>query len=140
VKQLNRQEAIDKYRKMADWLEAHPDVPVPHGNACSGTWLSLEDARKAMHLSGSWTKAYSENQVEYEHEVAPGLWFWIWVSRSEVCQRVQVGTKHVEAHDEPVFEWKCGPEDNPESDEQQTGFPVGAPPSGGETGYDACRP
>lgn len=28
-------------------------------------------------------------------------------TRQVVCERVQVGTKHVEAHDEPVYEYQC---------------------------------
>lgn len=28
-------------------------------------------------------------------------------TRQVVCERVQVGTKHVEAHDEPVYEYLC---------------------------------
>ena len=32
------------------------------------------------------------------------------MTKHRTVERVQTGVKHVEEHDEPVFEWKCVPE------------------------------
>jgi hypothetical protein len=102
---------IANVREYANWLEAHPGVPTPTGGLFPITWLgTIEQVRKATHLSGDWTKRYIEGQVCYQRAFDQDIDVTLYVARDQVCTKVQTGTRHVPAvpeHDEPVYEWKC---------------------------------
>jgi hypothetical protein len=108
-----RAEMISSIRALASFLEIHPDVPVEYILAYS--YPSLAQARKATHLSGAWDKSFNGSLVDYDKSIGSCVKLSMSVMRSEVCTRVQTGVKHVEAvpaHDEPVYEWKCAPEND----------------------------
>lgn len=76
--------------------------------------VTVEVARAAMASApGNWTKKQAEDQIRYEKSYGEKLVFSMGIWRSQVCERVQVGTRHVEAipaREEPVYEWRCAPE------------------------------
>jgi hypothetical protein len=113
----DRATLIARLRGMADWLEANPGVPVsPYSEVTVAVFgADLEEARAARAAApGGWRKQTSptDNYISYEHGEDDGtvrsrVTYAIHVAKSATCERVQIGVKHIEAHDEPVFEWKC---------------------------------
>jgi hypothetical protein len=113
-----REVFIQRIRAMADWMEAHPDLPLsPYSELQVSYFGDMGEARAAReHAPGGWRKQTSptDNFISYEHGDDDGTAEWqvtyvihVAKSGSSTCERVQVGTKHIEEHDEPVFEWKC---------------------------------
>lgn len=116
-----RQNQISALRKMADWLEAHPQVDITYGIQVD-FYCSMADAQ-AIRASavGGWHKEISEysNYTGYvrtfTHPDIPAykaVSYGLQVAKRETCERVQIGTRHVEAqeaYDEPVYEWRCEP-------------------------------
>ena len=110
---------IARLRAMAAWLEANPDLPLsPYTDVTISYFGTRDDARAARESApGGWRKHTSptDNYITYQHgdhDPDSGKWdvtYEIHVAKSgsSTCERVQVGTRHVEAHDEPVYEWKC---------------------------------
>jgi hypothetical protein len=106
-----------RLRLMADWLDANPQLPIsPYSDVQIIEFCDMEQAREARRSApGGWKKSTSptDNFITYEHHAEESdsiRWrviYAIHVSKKATCERVQVGTKHVEEHDEPVFEWKC---------------------------------
>lgn len=109
-------------RQLAADLESGA-LPVPFDISITAFWalgddghiterLTAEDARQAMTAApGSWSKEYTGNYVSYRKSYGGGhVTYDISMDRTEVCRRVQVGTKEVPATDattEPVYEWVC---------------------------------
>jgi len=110
---------IARLRGMADWLEAHPEIPLsPHVSIGIHQFADSEaharQVRKAA--GGGWVKQASpeSDYVTYVHgDGAPwSVKYFLNINKAATsCERVQVGTLHVEAHDEPVWEWRCGPQE-----------------------------
>jgi hypothetical protein len=109
-----------RLRAMADWLDANPGVPLsPYSEVQINYFTNdIEEARAAREAArGGWRKQTSPtaSYVTYEHGDTDGGEFagkWavtyaIHVAKAATCERVQVGVRHVEEHDEPVYEWKC---------------------------------
>lgn len=120
-----RSAKINGLRKMADWLEANSDIPIPRAlGGC--VFLDMSEARDIRKTAHGWTKSTTEDYFQYTLRFAPdnpefnGTNYIVYVQKSEqTCRRVQVGTKHVEAieaHDVPVYEWQCEPVKNDEAD------------------------
>ncbi len=119
LRQDGRSTLITRLHALADWLEANPDVPVsPYAEVRIDYFgAALDEARAIREAApGGWVKRTSstDNYISYEHgdgsdEMKWRVCYAVHVSKSEStsCERVQTGTRHVEAHDEPVFEWKC---------------------------------
>lgn len=127
-----REQVIRDLRAFADALEAttNEQFPTPYVSfslysievptdddpyACRN--LTFDDARLAMAaLPGKWRKTVNDNGLYYAKQFGETCRVYLNIDRSATCERVQVGTKHVEAteaHDEPVYEWRCndiGPE------------------------------
>jgi hypothetical protein len=103
-------------RAMADWLEANPAATMAYSSEVS-TWVDLAEAREIRKMTpGGWDKSDRDFAVAYSRNFTPGLpayhqiAYRLYVSKSETCEQVQVGTEHVEAHDKPIYEWRCGPD------------------------------
>jgi hypothetical protein len=116
---------IARLRAMAQWLEDSPGVPVSEFSPVHvSQWTdSVDDARAVMAAHpGGWSKDTSptDNYITYRHGDAdpadPNRWNVLYQlhvrKEAGACERVQVGTRRVEAveaHDEPVWEWRCAP-------------------------------
>lgn len=109
-----------RLRALADWLDANPEVPVsPYGQVQVYQFTDDMDIARAARASapGGWDKDTSpvDNYITYQHKALPELddsdkWtvqYALHVSKSATCERVQTGVRHIEEHDEPVYEWKC---------------------------------
>lgn len=123
AKVTGRDILIARLRGMADWLAVHPDLPIsPFCDVeISVFGQDLDGARGAMASApGGWRKGTTaaSNFISYEHgdydPEDPARWnvvYRIHVAKDDsTCERVQIGTKFVPEHEEPVFEWKCAPD------------------------------
>lgn len=101
-------------RAMADWLEAHSEVQIPSIDVT--VWsFGGRTFQQAVAALGAFDKEYTDSFVRAVVRFgALRLVFSDW--RETVCQKVQTGTRHVDArtivteepeHDEPVYEWRC---------------------------------
>jgi hypothetical protein len=74
---------------------------------------NITKARKLRKLMpGGWRKFTSPARayIDYVRDFGGGVSMSVNVSKGSTCERVQVDTTHVpavEAHDEPVYEWRC---------------------------------
>lgn len=126
IQELRKERAAEfaGYRRAADLMEAHPEVPAP-GVLPSGElrWWFYEwqadaavkhiaDIRRAV--GGTWTKREAGSKMYFERDG-----YTISVDREVVCTRRVVGTKTVtlpavEAQPErtverDIVEWDCQP-------------------------------
>jgi hypothetical protein len=116
-----RQGIIKGLRDLADALESRPGLPTPYrvevdlfwqiaDNGNLGGRIRPEHGRAAMAaMPGDWSKRSADAFVSYNRAFGPDVTYGINVDRAKVCRKVQVGTRNVPAHDEPVYEWKCDP-------------------------------
>lgn len=104
---------------MASWLEAHPEVPLnPYIPISIDQFANTEEEAREIRAAapGGWRKDGNQTSdwVSYEHGDDDSRWevtYRLNVNKeATACERVQVGTRHVEEHDEPVYEWKCAPD------------------------------
>lgn len=105
----DRAEVVKGLRDFADWLESNEQVPVPW-EIRGQHFLSIEEVRAGMHLTGPWEKRFIGSYAEYSRAFGGNVALEFNVEREQVCRKVQVGTKHIpatEARDEPVYEWQC---------------------------------
>lgn len=126
-----RWQALKDLRGMIDWLEAHPDVPLPCeiDPAYSYNRLLIVSVRGKSGLEviarafGDCRKDYSDEQMSLEKPFGCQKLKAVW-SRAEVCERVVVRTEEVPeqtipeqviparvepAHVREVVEWRCPP-------------------------------
>lgn len=98
--------------EMTQWDEYGNDYQdTGYGDA-----MTADDAREAMRgAPGNWEKRINGDRVLYVKSYGDDVEFTINVQRTDQCERVQVGERHVPAvpaHNEPVYEWRCAPEPN----------------------------
>lgn len=123
-RQEMRQEMADALRAMADDIVSGA-IPMPYDISVTAFWKmtddgnlggmnTVDDARSAMAaVPGGWSKSLSGSYATYQKRYANHVTFGVSMDRGEVCRKVEVGTRHVEAteaHDEPVYDWVCDPE------------------------------
>jgi hypothetical protein len=122
----DRAEMIAGLRAMADWLEAHPGVAVDRFSPVTmNLFAETEDEARAVRAAapGGWEKDAKGDYLTYARQFSGEGYrcvveYQVHVNKRSTCERVQVGTRHVEAveaHDEPVYEWRCAPPASPES-------------------------
>jgi hypothetical protein len=125
-----RQEYIEGLRKLADLLEATPELPIPAIYDTAVKWhewnFAAEVARLSSLIPGTMRKNdpsedwYNATYYELASAEKLGPFTLTVVSyRSTVCEKVQTGTKTVKvpaveaapAHvkEVPVFEYVCSP-------------------------------
>jgi hypothetical protein len=109
----NREEFIKGLRDIADFFEDRPELPIPNYGESFYIWeKSLVNARERAIQMAPAEKIYLESYFNLQRRFGPHKVVVSW-ARDAICERVQVGTKHVpaytvEAHEEPVYEWDCG--------------------------------
>jgi hypothetical protein len=115
----------DGLRRLADWLDANPQVDVPwtgseYDPLQIGVWVAKEKlAAIVKALPGTVEKDYSADNVVRVNATFGDLHVSAYAGRSEVCERVVTGTETVtvpavEAKPEhtevrEVVEWRCHP-------------------------------
>jgi hypothetical protein len=105
-----RERQIAGIRELADWLEAHPDIPVPH--ALSGSSEFAYELIHAQHgedqkavvaavaraLPGKVDKKVlkaNDELFSITGRLPGGIWIKAIADRDEVCERVVTGTREV---------------------------------------------
>lgn len=114
-------------RAFADWLDAHPEVPLPNDGKSSfsalGSFVLDDDqaretlAAVARALPGKVDKDYSGESYMRVHGVVDGIHVSYVCNREAVCERVVVGQRTVSKEvpvayeerevTEDVVEWRC---------------------------------
>jgi len=127
----DREEFVANLREAADFFENHPDCPVPDtfgGLSLTVKVNTIEDLRKAFHLSGKWDKEYQGDLALYRKIFGnlpsgkdrwtrgPHVVLTLSLPREEVCVKTVVGKKYIEppayystpqGYYEDVVEWTC---------------------------------
>ncbi len=128
---MNTQERtalIQGMRDCADWLEQSPQFNIAY-YASVDVQLQLksyDDGQNQLanfarsgHIEKDVIGAAPNESIRLTKRFGPYVKAWDAVNRVEVCERVVVGTRIVEAspeyviparpqHEEEIIEWKCG--------------------------------
>jgi hypothetical protein len=112
---ITRTEYTQSLREFADFLEAHPEVPLPFFQAFG--WYGYRDKGRAGVVA--LAKALAHVRKDYDGaslwiraEFAPGVTLCYGCPREEVCERVVTGTRIIPAQperEEEIVEWRCVP-------------------------------
>lgn len=126
----NAQIMAERHRLMADWLDAHPDVPVDLEYVMHSI-LHLdsdakEQARAVIRAVGKAEKNYYGDYFEVAVQIAEGVRFEWNAKRQNVCTARQVGERTIVHEAEPakpkrtevvpVYEYDCEPLLAPDSE------------------------
>lgn len=112
-----RLQKLNDTRTLVDWLEAHPNVPLPQTIDFAGFGIyALNTKGEALMLAkefGSATKEYNDDHLTIKKQFGTQTLQAVF-SRKEVCERVVVGTKVVPEqvtpeHVQEIIEWRCDP-------------------------------
>lgn len=125
----NREEFVAAMREVADFIESHPNVPVPEGYSGIRLYASVEtvdELRAAFHLSGPWAKEYQGETAVYKKEFGPQpennwskgshITYQVSLPREQVCVKRVVGQEWVPpapsyaqttGYYRDVVEWDC---------------------------------
>ena len=102
-------------RQMADFLEAHDDLPIPHYEQYLNVWVyKKEEMAELVKGKGKWEKKAENTYMLFRKQFGP-FCYDISIQRDKVCERVVVGTEVVPARPyQPErivdkVEWKCAP-------------------------------
>ena len=118
---MTTKEFADGLRAMADWYEAHPEVPPPlYPEFLHASVETKEEAVTIAEALKPCAKQYNGGLFELHRLFGPiRLKFLFW--REVVCERHVVGVKDVPeatvpAHAEEIVEWDCHPLLKPDAD------------------------
>lgn len=111
----------DTMRRMAAVLDriqtASPDtfMSAPDMYICAQT---PEEFQRCARALGTFAKTADDNYFNCTREFDNGARIQVFIARSAVCERVQVGVKHfpeevipakvIPAREEPIYEWRGG--------------------------------
>lgn len=122
---MTREEFVTGLRDAADFIEAHPDLPV-YGEDYGEVTLTVpvasgEEMGRIARLLGRADKDYSGSTAKVERRIGPVV-LGAFGSREQVCKAKVVGTKEVEREQivtpavteivtetVDVVEWECEP-------------------------------
>lgn len=113
-------EFIEKLRKLADWLEAHPGLPEPTLARVDLWAWNKKDFTTYARLMGSATKQITDYHFMLKTSAEEsGIPVELTIRREEICERVPVEVEVPEqiiharaeeiipAHVETKYEWRC---------------------------------
>ena len=110
-------------RVLADFYDAHPDTYQPYEShkldfnmTCEGR-VGVESVIR--DFGGKWTKRDSDFGLMYFDSTFGPFALHLYIEKTEICERVQVGVKTIPAEPErfvpakperiePQYEWHCG--------------------------------
>lgn len=96
------------YANMAQYLDETDD----EGNYP----LDVEETKRQFARVVKWarengweiTKTYKDDEFTIRVDGIPHIrYMHFYSTRQVVCKKIQTGTKHIEAHEEPIFEYQC---------------------------------
>lgn len=108
---MTAQDYVNGLRQIADWFEAHPDMPVPFTSDI--TIYNAPSAVDAVKALGSCRKRYDDYSLLIERDF-PGVKLQFYFLRGAVCKMRVVGTEEVPERVVPatvrqIVEWDCDP-------------------------------
>lgn len=105
-----RAETLQALRDLADYLETHPQVPLPYIGKLNafGVGGDLPTIARAM---GGFEKGSGGGYLELIKRFG-SITLAVNFNSDEVCERVVVGTERVSeqiipAHEQEIVEWRC---------------------------------
>lgn len=106
-----RAEFIAGLHELADFLEAHPDLPLPCDQSHNVFMSDKADiAALARAAGGRWEKGADPNYFYLKVKFAGGHSYDLNVNREKVCRKVVTGTRVQPAKPElevEEFHWVC---------------------------------
>jgi len=122
----DRLEQLNDMRRLLDWLEQHPSVPLPTEFDNGLNIFRLDTKDEAIQLAktfGSCEKRFNENML-YLTKRFGSTKLTALFTRSNVCERVVVGREVVPeqvtaAYEREIVQWKCEPILEPNGDGEQ---------------------
>ena len=106
---MDREPFIQSLRDLANWLDAHPDVPTPASMQVNTFVLTKDELRAVAKASPAWAKLDFGEYMALRHTIG-SIEYDINVARGEVCRKVVTGTKVIPAQPEKTvedFRWVC---------------------------------
>ena len=109
---IERACVIQGLRDLADFLDAHPNVPVPGSEQTLNVFVDDRATLAAIAREGRWEKHYYTNWFTLVAAFGP-ITLHINLDREQVCRKVVTGSRVVPAraaepeHVEEVTEWIC---------------------------------
>lgn len=106
-----RRDYAQGLRELADFIDAHPDIPCPYGEAHNA--FVRDKAQLGMiarAVGGRWDKNGTSQFFYIRREFAGGHSYEVNVSRDQVCRKVVTGTRiepAVPEREVEVVEWVC---------------------------------
>jgi hypothetical protein len=106
---------LNDVRAVLDWLEAHPEVPLPYDIDCGGFMISSvnlkEELQQLAREFGECEKEFSDDSFRLRKRFGTSS-LYAFTERKEVCERVVVGTEEVPERVQPAYtreivEWRC---------------------------------
>lgn len=116
-----RMEHIEGLRAIADWFEAHPEVPLPPADFSCYHMNSKQEAAVVLKALTPATKTYDDDMFGIERHFGPVRLRFVFYRR-EICKAKVVGKKLVPEqieperiipekvipeHEEDIIEWDC---------------------------------
>lgn len=106
-------------RDLADWYDAHPEVPLPENRMRIMSYCDTkEELATIVRAMGHCTKSVYEDILNVERNFGPVILRTVSL-RDKVCEKVLVGQREIERTIvleskketvlEDVYEWKCPP-------------------------------
>ena len=109
---MTHNEYAESLRQIADWWEAHPEVPLPYDmSPFRYVATKRDEMTKIAAALGSCEKDY-DGGLFYLRKHFGAVQFEAFVAREQVCERKVVGKRRVAkrvipAHTEDIVEWEC---------------------------------
>ncbi len=110
---IRRKCFLRSLRDLADFLDEHPQVPIPYKDTMNVFVNAREELAAIIRGSGHWEKSYVGNYFSIAKEFGEDLSYEVNVGRDQVCHKVVTGTRVVPAveaqpeHEELIEEWIC---------------------------------
>ena len=105
-----RGQFIQGLRDLADFLDQHPAVPYPPYVQLNVFCQTKDEIAAVARAGGGWAKEYNGPWFYLKKTFGPDLELHIDIDREQVCRKVVIGTRHVDAqpaHDVEEVEWVC---------------------------------
>lgn len=113
MEHVDRAEVVANLRRLADMIEECSLPVTPYVNTQVSHYAdSIDEVRKIreQHLGG-WVKEDLGNFFSYHLNAGTGkrtsVQYRVLINKRNTCKRVVTGSRHIEAHDEEIVEWRC---------------------------------
>lgn len=110
-KAQQRRDFLDGLRELADFLEAHPGLPVPGAQNHSVYVFTKEQLAAAAREPGvRWQKNGSGDYFKLTVTFSGEQSYEVFTERAEVCRKVVTGKRTLPARPEQdveTYEWVC---------------------------------